>query len=1629
MDGAVTTTVYDVLEELRESAISEADKGSKFERLMRAYLKLDPVFADQFSDVWLWSEWPGNGGKGDTGIDLVAQDRTTGHNVAIQCKFFAPTSTVSKPMIDSFLSASGKQGFKERIIVSTTDKWNSNAEDAIKGQAVPVRRIGLSDLEHSRIDWNRFSLETPEILLMHGRKTPRAHQRQAIDKVTAGFGEHDRGKLIMACGTGKTFTSLRLAQESVGAGGKVLFMIPSISLLSQTVREWVSESEVPIRALAVCSDAKSTKRSANLDEDISVTDLALPATTDVKVLSARLAEAEKEPQAMTVVFATYQSIDIVHQAQQGRKPFDLIVADEAHRTTGTTLTGQNESAFVRVHDNAYLPAAKRLYMTATPRIFDDNSKTKAGQANAVLASMDDEELFGPEFYRLGFGEAVEQDLLTDYKVLVLTVDEERVAQTFQQLLSDENSELNLDDAAKIVGCWNGLAKRGLTEHSFDPDSSPMRRAVAFAGNIKDSKRIEQLFTEVSDYYVASTDQEDAQGRSPLACEVHHVDGTFNALERNNRIDWLQAQSDENACRILTNARCLSEGVDVPALDAVMFLAPRKSVVDIVQSVGRVMRKAPGKQFGYIILPIGIPSGLTPEEALRDNKRYAAVWEVLQALRAHDERFDAMVNRIDLTKDRDSKINVIGVGDEGSSGDAQQTLSLVFKDLDNWRDAIYSKIVNKVGTRRYWTDWAKSVADIANRQTTRINALLADPETDVAAEFEVFLSGLRGNLNEGITKNDAIEMLAQHLITRPVFNALFEGYDFLEHNPVAQTMEQMLNALDQHNVDDENRTLDKFYDSVRMRVRGIDSAEGRQKIILELYETFFATAFKKTVEKLGIVYTPVEIVDFILRSCDEVLRAEFGQGLTDEGVHILDGFAGTGTFMVRLLHSGLIEPHDLARKYAEELHANEILLLAYYIAAVNIETTYQDLMRESDPSAEYEPFPGLVLTDTFQSWEDDDRPDLQVFPQNNERIERQKKLPITVIVGNPPYSSGQDSANDNNQNTSYSSLDHSIRTAYSAERGRGGNNSLYDSYIRAIRWATLRLAGKGVIGYVTNGGFIDGNAAAEMRRRLGSEFSSIHVFNLRGNGRVGGEEGRREGRPVFEFAGWRSDGTELKSSKGGSRATIAIVLFVKNSTSTGARVRYSEVPDYLTAGQKLKHVAAAGSLAGLQRPLEILPNRHGDWVNQRSDDYSEFLPIGDKHGSAAPVRTIFHLYGRGLETGRDAWVYNSNMVELEINVRNTIEAFNAQVAVFPSYCAERPGHAARALVADFIDLDPARISWTLSLKNRLVALRPLVVSADAKVVATYRPFFRQYCYSDAGLVHISGLSPKTFFPHGEKNFGFTLTGSGSSVPFAAMMLDTISDVHVTGASSGCQYFPRWTYVASSGQQQFGDQWSQHGGHHRVDNITDEALARFTAAYGDALTKDDIFFYVYGLLHSPEYRETYAADLKKMLPRIPLVEDPWPFITAGRELSEIHLGYESVDPFPLDGLDVKPEGDPYDFFSVQKMAFIKVRTDGKLVADKSSVVYNSRITLRGIPEGAYRYLLGSRSAVEWIIDRYQVKTDKASGIVNDPNDWSKEVGNPRYIIDLLARIVTVSLQTMQIVDGLPALAVRGDQGGTP
>ncbi len=742
---------------------------------------------------------------------------------------------------------------------------------------------------------------------------------------------------------------------------------------------------------------------------------------------------------------------------------------------------------------------------------------------------------------------------------------------------------------RSLATWNGLSKLFVGEEAEVEDRLPMKRAVAFARAIKDSKQIASVFQNVVQEYIKKNPQLD----NVLNCELAHVDGTFNVLDRNAKLDWLKEEAPENTCRILTNARCLSEGVDVPALDAVLFLNPRDSMVDVVQSVGRIMRKAEGKKYGYVILPIGIPAGVPPDEALKDNKKYKVVWQVLQALRAHDDRFDAEINKIDLNKNTSSMIQVIGVGNgegeeggDGKKNNQPRQLAFNLPEIEEWKDAIYAKIVLKCGSRPYWENWAADVAKIAEKHTKQIQKLLKSDDPKPKKAFEKFLNGIRKNLNPSISETDAIEMLSQQLITKPVFDALFEHYKFTEMNPVSQSMQSVLKVFEAGILKEDAATLKSFYDSVRMRVRGINNAEARQRVIKELYDRFFNVAFKKMSERLGIVYTPIEVVDFIIQSVEDVMQAEFGKSLSDEGVHILDPFTGTGTFIVRLLQSGIIKPQDLKRKFEREIHANEIVLLAYYIASLNIEETYHELTGE-----DYKPFEGAVLTDTLQLSEAPMQGNFDsALPENHKRVEKQKREKVSVIISNPPYSVGQADANDNNQNLEYAELDKKIRDSYAKESSATLKNSLYDSYIRGIKWASERIGDSGIIGYVTNGAFIDSNSADGLRKCLSKEFSKIYCFNLRGNQRTSGEMSRREGGKIFGS---------------GSRTPVAISIFIKSESSSGiSEIYYYDIGDYLSREEKLKIVTEFNSVKSIPW-LRVAPNLDGDWINQRSPEFEGF----------------------------------------------------------------------------------------------------------------------------------------------------------------------------------------------------------------------------------------------------------------------------------------------------------------------------------------------------------------------------------------------------------------------------------------
>ncbi|RSX49097.1 DNA helicase restriction enzyme type III Res subunit [Bifidobacterium castoris] len=1481
----------------------------------------------------------------------------------------------------------------------------------------------------------------------------------------------------MACGTGKTLTALRLCEQYPGTGGgTVLFLAPSISLVSQSMRDWVNQTRGHINVYVVCSDAKASKVSEEAYGQLS--DIPFPATTSAETVASRFSP---KPTALNVVFSTYQSIDVIHEAQKlGLPDFDLIVCDEAHRTTGVM---DGEGAFQRVHDNDFIHGKKRLYMTATPRIYGEGAKNKAADGAVEIASMDNERVYGRVAYRLTFGKAVAAGLLTDYKIVIMQVGEDQMGRAMQEEYSRENAPIPLSDAAKFVGCWKAmfdrrhstsvadLATRGRhaeTTVGDDESDRVLHHAIAFSASIKDSKSLTDKFQTVIDDYTKSLEDtsENAatiHANGIVTVDIKHVDGTMDAQMRADRLDWLSADTPANECRILSNARCLAEGIDVPDLDAVIYLSARKSKVDIIQSVGRVMRRAPGKQYGYIIVPVVVPLGGDPDKILSSGA-YETVWQVVRALRSHDERLEAIINaaslgdtdalrhivevevldenRLRLNRRKTRRTSHVGaedhIGDAGQEPDERDTNAVedVQGELDyelaEMAKAINAQIVRKCGTKIYWGEWTDDIAHIAAARAEQIARIVQDgPAKDA---FERYLQGLRDSLNPAYTDMQAITVLAQHEITKPIFETLFTDRAVIDNNPVMHALDTVMDELYtaglSQSIDDP--TLRDLYSSVKIAAMQLTTDIAKQNLIKEIYNEFFTKVFKDTANELGIVYTPVEVVDAQLHMVQRALAREFGQQLGDQGVHVLDGFAGTGTYICRLIEdTSLIPDEQLEYKYTHDLHSNEIVPLAATIMDINIEQSYHQRH-----GGDYANFPGALLTDTFQMSEESNTLDDTVFTDNTERVRKQLATPIRIIVGNPPYRAG-DTDNTGNQNTKYETLDANIEETYVANSDATLNNSLYDHYIRAFRWASDRIGDTGIICFVSNGGWLTSASGAGVRRSFAEEFNSIYVYNLRGNARGQGEERRKEADNVFDS---------------GTRTTITITMLVKNPASEEHGViHYRNIGDYLSRDEKLNILKEA-----VEQDPEwtiLTPDEHGDWLNQRDDSYQNFVPLG--LGKYKRPLGLFATYSGGLKTQRDAWAINFSLSSVVANMRELIHATNA---------------AADAFTADGVHLpqDFARFSWTRRVKDYAEQGFHIPVNFGGFTVEMYRPFCKEYVYFDKYMNEMTLQQPR-IFPLAEasgRKDAPTTPGS-SSLPKNVETENSANEMTLQQYYTPCfenkvinigergviisdllpdlelnhhgQCFPLYWYEqveidvpadeaqgalfedpnapeAEQSLLDLGDKATRKKAQYvRHDAITNTGLQVFREAYPDMrISKEDIFYYMYGVLHSPEYRTRFENNLNKELPRIPLAKDFKAFMKAGRELAQLHLDYEHADPYP-----VVEVGDSANPGRTEKMRYpnkIKDPESGKKIKDPTVLQVAERLTFQEIPTRAYQYIVNGKSALDWIIDRYQVRTDKKTGIVNDPNLYSSD---PRYIVDLVRKVIRVSIRTLDIVESLPPL----------
>lgn len=1555
-----------LLKQIEETSNNiQREKGTLFEKLVLAYLKNEPTYKALYKNVWELRDVPNEFGlpdKKDKGVDLVAE-QFNGDIIAIQAKFYR--NTIGKSEINSFVAETGSNYYQGGLIISTVDDWNKNAKSTIENNQKNIEILGLSDLRNSQINWSDFNFERPEELTIKEPKELRFYQKAALENAINHFKKYDRGQLIMAPGTGKTFTSLKISEalsKKANNQFKVLYLVPSIQLLTQTLRGWNNDTELKIASMAVTSD-RDASRGRNGTEDIKATDIGYPATTSKDQLLKNWNDV-KETQAdrdMLVVFSTYQSIDVIGNAQkEGFPEFDLIISDEAHRTTGAHEMNKDASAFTKVHDNENVKGKLRMYQTATPKIYGDNVKKNAKDKSILLSSMDDESKYGEVIYRMGFGQAVSHGILTDYKVMVLAVDETAIQKDMQKTLADPENGLNIDDVGRIVGIWNGMMRRNGYKNPIKNspyDGAPLERAIAFTRTIEDSKKVSKQFEEVVNEYIGSSiDQQTTK------LSMKHADGSMNALQKGEVLDWL-ADSNKpiDEARIVSNVRFLTEGIDVPTLDAVIFLAPKKSQVDIVQAVGRIMRKSENKDYGYIILPVVIPAGETPETVLDNNKQYEAVWQIINALRSVDERFEAMVDKLNIAKPK--QLEVIGIGgapnvennienaSEGTEPTQKYEQTQLEFDWDKFEGAIFGKIVQKVGDRKYLENWSADVANIAQRQISWIKTKLEDKNDPITIEFKKFVSSLKYNINDSIDENQAAEMLSQHLITKPIFEALFSEYSFVNNNPVSTAMENIVKELEKSGFAKEQENLAPLYESVKMRAEGVEKAEDKQKIIITLYDKFFSKAFKSTTERLGIVFTPIEVVDFIVKSVDDVLKKYFGKSLGSEGVHILDSFTGTGTFIVRTLNylkkqmdNGEITLSDITRKFTQELHANEIILLSYYIAAINIESTFDEINGDEQG---YIPFEGIVLTDTFESTENESTINDTYFGTNDERLKRQLEIPITAIIGNPPYSVGQNSENDNNQNLIYPQLKSRVKETYADNSKTKLKQALYDSYVQAFRWASDRIGDHGVIGFVTNGAFLDNQSFDGFRDSLYEEFNHLYIFNLRGDARTQGEQRKKESGNVFG---------------GGSRTPIAISILVKDG-SDNHELHYHDIGDYLSRNQKLDILREKQSIINFDWK-KLIPDKNNDWINQRDENYLSFPSTFDKSSEQ-----IFNNYTLGVQSGRDWWTIGFGKNHTKKNAELMIDNFNYEI--------ERLKYVDDKLSK--INTSPDFVNWSDVLKKRLLRSEKIEKKTSQMVITSFRPFTKKWMYFEDAIIH----RPRQYKKISDFGTIIFTTGTGVSKDFSALTTANIPNYH---------YLDTGRALYEKETNSIGD----------LSNIS-----TFSTQYYN-LNEEDTFYYVYGVLHSNEYKMLYSSDLNKAMARIPLLKNKEQYVDIGRKLIQLHLNYENQKKW--ENVEVQIHENEPDY-RVNKMKHPKK-------GDLETIIYNDCITIKNIPIEAYGYIVNGRSAIEWIIDQYRVKTDKKSGIIDDPNEFSDD---PKYILNLLLSIITVSMKTLELIEELPEFEV--------
>lgn len=867
-------------------------------------------------------------------------------------------------------------------------------------------------------------------------------------------------------------------------------------------------------------------------------------------------------------------------------------------------------------------------------------------------------------------------------------------------------------------------------------------------------------------------------------------------------------------------------------------------------------------------------------------------------------------------------------------------------------------------------WTKDISHEVVKNEKHIKAIISEGES--RDRFDAFFARFKTLLNPNVNEEMVIEMLAQHIIVRPVFDVLFDGYSFAKSNNISKEMQGIIDFLTFQGLEIKNERIEAYALTVKRDI--IDATpDEREELIKSIYNNFFLAVFPATAKQLGIVYTPYEVVDFINLSVSQILEKELGVSLGHSRVEITDPFTGTGTFITRMIKSGLLPKEALKRKFSGEsgcVRAQELVLLAYYVASLNINEALLNTLGD-----EFTPWDGVVLCDTFSC--------------KGQEPKEPKDDKIHVIIGNPPYFRGQ--------KLDYPKLYERVKETFAYFDMSGGKSSMYDSCNLALRYASDKMGDEGIVGFVTNGSFINGTSTG-MRHCLMQEFSHIYCFNLRGNTRMRGELVNMEGGKIF--------------GSGSRVAVVVLILVKKKGFKAPGTLHYYDIGDYLNREEKLNIISKFGSTENIPWE-EITPNKHHDWINRRSETLNKFIPLGSKETKGdADSNSIFINYASGVLSSRDAWVYNFSRKEVVRNMDAMITEYNRHVDEYPKHI---DAMRANPKNWDFwVNNNPTEINWTVKLRSRLYGKKRLIPMNENRMIPSqYRPFAKRQLYYDRDCLG-AVCQKDNFFPSvGADNKMICVSGAGAEQSFSALVVGVLPEYAVVQRGP-C--FPLYTWEQVRTQGMTPAQLKAT----RRDNITDYALNLFIDAYPNTdITKEDIFHYIYGILHSPEYNERFGGDLKRIFVHMPLAKNFACFRDAGRMLCELHLNYESVEPFKLNlSLNADYTNEPtesnFDYYQVDKMRF----GTGK---DKSIIQYNPRVSLSGIPLSAYDYHITDRSAIEWVINQYRIQKDtnprSGSGIVNDPNALAREENNPRYVLDLLLSVITVSVETMKIISSLP------------